>query len=331
MNTVLVTGAAGFVGSHVCKRLHDDGWRVIAIDNMQKTYDPKVKVMRLLDLSSHCQSHPERFVFEQVSILRQTRVEELIAIYAVETVVHLAAVAGVRDSLENPRLFIDTNVHGFQSILSSIRKLEVKMIYASSSSVYGGVAGGQQDESLQCSQPKSLYAATKLMNESQAYAHHVAYGGSFVGLRFFSVYGPWGRPDMVLWKWAEAIRVGKPITVYNNGGMTRDWTYIDDVVEAIAMCLNPEQPDLVPQVYNVGGGEPILLNDAIMLIEDFYKTIAYREYEPMQRCDVIASDADWGRLHEATEWMPRVQFRTGLVKFLTWLEKHFQKEEESCS
>ncbi|GGC88532.1 NAD-dependent epimerase [Thalassobacillus devorans] len=330
---ILVTGAAGFIGSHVSKLLLSKGQTVIGIDNLNDYYSVKLKKDRLKFLNS------SNFKFEQIDRVDRDAIAKLFKKYKPSIVIDLAAQAGVRYSLENPYAYINSNIVGFINILEACRKHQVEhLIYASSSSVYG--ANKKMPFSVEDSvdHPVSLYAATKKANELMAHTYSHLYGLPTTGLRFFTVYGPWGRPDMALFRFTRAILEGKPIEVYNNGNMLRDFTYIDDIVEGIIRlidkkpCPDPEWEEKAPhpgrsnapyKVYNIGNNQPIKLLDFITAIENKLGLKADKKFMPMQDGDVPATYADVEDLIRDVGYKPNTPIEVGVGKFIDWYKSYY--------
>uniref|UniRef100_C5D950 NAD-dependent epimerase/dehydratase n=1 Tax=Geobacillus sp. (strain WCH70) TaxID=471223 RepID=C5D950_GEOSW len=325
---ILVTGAAGFIGSHLSKRLLNEGYEVIGIDNINDYYDPKLKWDRLEWIK-----HP-KFKFEKVSLEDRERINNIFIQYKPAIVVNLAAQAGVRYSLVNPHAYIDSNIVGFMNILEACRHYNVgHLIYASSSSVYGANTKMPFSVHDNVDHPVSLYAATKKANELMAHTYSHLYGLPTTGLRFFTVYGPWGRPDMALFLFTKAIINGEPIKVFNNGNMMRDFTYIDDIVESIYRLIqkkpkpNPnwdgKNPDpgtsYAPyRVYNIGNSNPVNLMDFITAIEEKLGIEAKKEFLPLQAGDVPATYADVDDLYNEINFRPQTSIKEGVSKFIDW-------------
>jgi UDP-glucuronate 4-epimerase len=327
---ILVTGAAGFIGYHVAARLLGAGAKVLGLDNLNTYYDVSLKQGRLKRLGAN----PE-FTFSELDLAQHDMVLALFAEFQPDMVVHLAAQAGVRHSLSAPRAFTSANVDGFLGILEACRAHPVAhLVYASSSSVYGSGTTPPFREASQADQPVSLYAATKRANELMAYSYAHLFGIPASGLRFFTVYGPWGRPDMAYYSFTRAISEGLPIDVYNHGRMRRDFTYIDDVTEAIAkllpiapakamMSLGADATDTVPHlIYNVGNNAPIELGRFINVIEAAVGRQAELRYLPMQPGDVIETSADVSRLTAVTGYRPSTSIETGIGRFVAWYREH---------
>jgi UDP-glucuronate 4-epimerase len=325
---ILVTGAAGFIGSHLSKRLLNEGYEVIGIDNVNDYYDPKLKLDRLEWIK-----HPN-FRFEKVSLEDRERINDIFSEYRPKTVVNLAAQAGVRYSLVNPHAYIDSNIVGFMNILEACRHHKVEhLIYASSSSVYGANTKMPFSVHDNVDHPVSLYAATKKANELMAHTYSHLYGLPTTGLRFFTVYGPWGRPDMALFLFTKAILNREPIKVFNNGNMMRDFTYIDDIVESIYRLIqkkpepNPNWDGKNPnpgtsyapyRVYNIGNSNPVNLMDFITAIEEKLGIEAKKEFLPLQAGDVPATYADVEDLYNEINFRPQTSIKEGVSKFIDW-------------
>jgi len=332
---VLVTGAAGFIGYSVCGLLLRRGDAVHGIDNLNAYYDVRLKEARL----SRLKASP-RFTFTKVDVAARDRIAELFASNRYDAVVHLAAQAGVRYSIENPYAYIDANLVGFLNVLEGARAQGVKhFVYASSSSVYGGNAKLPFSEHDNVDHPLSLYAATKKANELIAHSYAHIHGLSCTGLRFFTVYGPWGRPDMALFLFTRGIIEGKPIPVFNRGDMVRDFTYVDDIVEGVVRVLDkPAQPDpawraeapdpatsKAPyRVYNIGNNRPVKLLRYIELIEECLGKKARLDLQPMQKGDVPASIADISELEATVGYRPGTPVEVGVPKFIDWYRTYYK-------
>ena len=327
--TVLVTGAAGFIGMHVADRLLQGGHRVIGIDNLNAYYDPALKQARLHELTRH-----EGFTFQRCDVADRPTISQLFSEYPITHVVHLAAQAGVRYSLENPHAYVDANLVGFVNILEACRHNGIAhLVYASSSSVYGGNTRMPFAEGDNVDHPISLYAATKKANELMAHTYSHLYGLPTTGLRFFTVYGPWGRPDMALFIFTKAILEGRPIPLYNEGHMKRDFTYIDDVAEAVVRCVfkpatadpafDSDTPDPAVssapyRIFNIGNHTPVELAHFVSLIEQATGHKAERRLEPMQPGDVPATYADVSRLKAWIGFEPSIPIEEGIPRFVAW-------------
>jgi UDP-glucuronate 4-epimerase len=333
---VLVTGVAGFIGMHVAERLLQRGDEVVGLDNLNDYYDPKLKLDRLARLEPH-----ERFRFVKMDVADRGGIEKLFAEEKFDRVVHLAAQAGVRYSLINPHAYIESNIVGFMNILEGCRHNTVEhLVYASSSSVYGGNEKMPFSEQDPVDHPVSLYAATKKSNELMAHTYSHLYGIPTTGLRFFTVYGPWGRPDMALFLFTKAIIEGRPIDVFNYGKMQRDFTYIDDIVEGVIRTLDrPAEPDPAfdacqpnpgsghapYRVFNIGNDGPVELMDFIGALESALGAKAEKNLLPIQPGDVPATWADVSALTEWTGHEPGTSATVGVQRFVDWYRAYFAK------
>lgn len=327
MARVLVTGAAGFIGMHTAQRLLDRGDSVVGIDNLNDYYPVQLKHDRLAQLSGHPEFH-----FELLALEDRAGLERLFRDRSFDRVIHLAAQAGVRYSLTNPHVYADSNLTGFVNLLECCRHQRVEhLTYASSSSVYGAnkkVPFAVEDR---VDHPVSLYAATKRANELMAHTYSHLFGLPTTGLRFFTVYGPWGRPDMAIWLFTEAILGGRPIDVFNFGRMRRDFTYIDDIVEGVIRTsdtLPVPRPDAgdstgssptAPwRLYNIGNNQPVELLRLIEVLEDTLGCRAEKRLLPMQPGDVEATWADIDDLQREVGFAPRTPIETGVQRFVDW-------------
>lgn len=316
--TIVVTGAAGFIGAHLCTALVQQGKEVVGIDNLNPYYTPDLKRARLAQLSDH-----RAFTFHELDICDIAQLDEL-GVRDIKTVVHLAAQAGVRYSIDNPRAYIQSNLVGHAEVLEYCRQSEGldHLIYASSSSVYGGNMKIPFSESDSVDRPVSLYAATKKADELMSHAYAHLYGIPQTGLRFFTVYGPWGRPDMAYWSFTEAILKGEPIRIFNKGDMRRDFTYIDDVVGGMLNIIE-QGPKLVEtgapaRVYNIGNNTPVPLMEMIEVLEQALGLQAQKEFVPMQMGDVKQTYADIDALQRDYGFAPATPIATGLPRFVEW-------------
>lgn len=312
---ILLTGAAGFIGAAVWQRLIEAHHVVVGIDNLNAYYDPTLKRDRLANISPS----PD---FRQMDIADSDAITALMASEKFDIVIHLAAQAGVRYSLENPHAYISSNIVGFLNIIEGCRLNGVKhLIYASSSSVYGQTPEVPFREDSQTDKPASLYAATKKSNELIAHSYHHIYGLNVTGLRFFTVYGPWGRPDMAPFLFADAIITGQPIKVFNGGDMQRDFTYIDDVVEAVIRITNA--PGKGYRIYNIGNSSPVNLNDFISEIERATERKAVKEMLPMQPGDVVQTFADTTAIERDFGFKPSTPLHQGITETINWFKNYY--------
>jgi UDP-glucuronate 4-epimerase len=315
--TVLVTGAAGFIGCAVSLLLLARGDDVLGIDDLNAYYDPSLKQARLARLEAH-----ENFTFYQGDIAEPEMFATAAAGRRISRVVHLAAQAGVRHSLKDPRAYVRSNVAGHLEMLEFCRHAGTieHLVYASSSSVYGGNTKVPFSEDDRVDRPASLYAATKRADELMSHSYAHLYGIAQTGLRYFTVYGPWGRPDMAYWMFTKAILEGSPIKVFNHGDMQRDFTYIDDIVEGTLNVLDSTIDGIEPphRVYNIGNSRPEQLETFIELLETLLGRKAVRQYEPMAPGDVTCTYADTSRLRHDFGYVPTVPLADGLKEFTTW-------------
>ena len=333
MRTV-VTGAAGFIGSFVAKRLLERGDAVLGIDNLSDYYDPQLKRARLERLTPH-----QGFAFAQIDVADQGAVDDALRDHRPQHIVHLAAQAGVRHSIANPRAYVDANVAGFLSILEAARAWRVEhLVYASSSAVYGGNETLPFAVSDNVDRPLSMYAATKKCNELMAHAYSHLHGLPTTGLRFFTVYGPWGRPDMALFVFARKILADEPIDLFNHGRHRRDFTYIDDIVEGILRVLaRPPGPSTggdtsAPyRIYNIGRGEPVELLRFVELIEKNLGRRARRNPLPLQPGDVPDSHADVAPLAADFDFRPQTPVAVGVARFVAWYRDYYAAGKQAGS
>lgn len=332
---VLVTGAAGFIGMHTAERLLARGDEVVGLDNLNDYYDPSLKRARLERLAPHA-----GFRFVELDVADRAGMEALFAAEGFDRVVHLAAQAGVRYSLKNPHAYVDSNLVGFLNVLEGCRHNAVAhLAYASSSSVYGGNTKMPFGESDSVNHPVSLYAATKKANELMAHTYSHLYGLPTTGLRFFTVYGPWGRPDMAMFLFTAAILEGRPIDVFNFGKMKRDFTYIDDIVTGVVATLDripqpdpafdsdtpdPGRSDAPFRVFNIGNHDPVELMEFIAAIEKALGLTAEKNFLPLQDGDVLATYADTRALNEWTGFAPLTSVEDGVARFVEWYRGYYK-------
>lgn len=332
---ILVTGAAGFIGSTLALRLLARGDRVVGIDNLNDYYDVSLKQARLARLRTHA-----GFEFEKIDIVDRERIARLFAERRFDAVMHLAAQAGVRYSIENPGAYIDANLVGFGNVIEGARRSNAgHFVFASSSSVYGANARLPFAEDDNIDHPVSLYAATKKANELIAHSYAHLYRLPCTGLRFFTVYGPWGRPDMALFKFTRGILAGEAIPVFNRGEMVRDFTYVDDIVEGVSRVIDqPAQPDpswsaLAPRpsssdapyrIYNIGNNQPVKLMRYIEVLEQCLGRKAKLDLLPLQAGDVPATIADVSRLEAAVGFKPGTPVETGIARFVEWYRGYYK-------
>jgi len=326
---ILLTGAAGFIGMHVCQRLLSRGDKIIGIDNLNDYYDVSLKEARLAKLSQH-----PNFNFACIDIANRIDVAKIFEQQRPECVVNLAAQAGVRYSLTNPHAYVDSNLIGFVNILEGCRYAKVKhLVYASSSSVYGGNTKVPFSEVDSVDQPVSLYAATKKANELMAHSYSHLYNIPATGLRFFTVYGPWGRPDMAYFGFTQAILEGRPIDVFNHGQLQRDFTYIDDIVEGVVRVLDKPASlglGVAHNIFNIGNHEPIALLDFIETLEKVLDRKAIKNFLPMQSGEMQSTHADTSKLEEWVGFSPNTSLQLGVEKFVTWYHSTYKRNNQGA-
>ncbi|MBX9839370.1 NAD-dependent epimerase/dehydratase family protein [Silvanigrella sp.] len=335
MKTVLVTGAAGFIGYHTSIKLLDLGYNVIGIDNINDYYDVNLKKNRLLEIQKN--KNISNFKFELCDISEKSNLEKVFNLNKdIKIVINLAAQAGVRYSLINPNAYIKSNLEGFINILECCKNFSIEhLIYASSSSVYGNNQKLPFSEEDSVDNPISLYAASKKSNELMAHSYSHIYSLPTTGLRFFTVYGPWGRPDMAMYLFADAIAHNKPLKLFNNGEMLRDFTFIDDVIESITRLCEYHSPNNsnsknekllsssnLYSIFNIGNHTPILVKNIVHKIESFFDKKAIIIDEPIQQGDVPATYANVDKLFKAVKFQPSTSIDTGLHQFLSWFVKY---------
>ncbi len=314
---IVVTGAAGFIGFHLAHTLLEKGWRVVGIDSITDYYDPRIKQKRLAILKKY-----PKFRFYRTNIAKYSALETILRKEKPDEIVHLAAQAGVRYSLSNPWAYVESNELGTLNIFEAAKRLELpRVLYASSSSVYGLNEASPMKETDRTDTQISVYAATKKANEAMAHSYHHLYGTEMIGLRFFTVYGIWGRPDLALFKFVKNILAGKPIDVYNRGKMKRSFTHISDVVAGITALLE-RTPRHRNEVYNLGGAEAMPLLDFITLIEAELGKKAKKHLMPMQAGDVKETVADCSKAHRDVGFAPKTSMQKGVAEFVAWFREN---------
>ena len=330
MVKILVTGAAGFIGFHLSQKLLDLGYQVLGIDNLNDYYDVALKQARLSQLVDH-----PNFEFQKLELSNPSTTAAIFKSFNPEIVVHLAAQAGVRYSLQNPHAYVDSNLVAFVNILEGCRHHQIKhLVYASSSSVYGSNTKVPFSVDDPVNTPVSFYAATKRANELMAYSYSHLYQIPITGLRFFTVYGPWGRPDMAYFSFTRNILARQTIDIFNNGNMRRDFTYIDDIIEGIIRVIaKPPQPELqsnpsnipVPphRIYNIGNNQPVKLLHFLKVLENCLGIKAEKRFLPMQPGDVIETYADIDDLMRDTGFKPETSIEIGLSRFVDWYRDYY--------
>ena len=319
MDKILITGSAGFIGMHLCESLLKDGHEVLGIDSINNYYEKSLKEARLSILSKY-----NNFSFSKQDISIQKDISKIFSKFKPEKVINLAGQAGVRYSLQNPNAYIKANINGFMNILECSRINDVqRLVYASSSSVYGGnkkIPFGVHD---QTDDPISIYAVTKKTNEQMAKAYSHLHKLCTIGLRFFTVYGPWGRPDMAMYIFTQKILEGKPVHLFNHGNMFRDYTYIDDIVDGIKSALSA---NYFCDVFNLGNSKSEGLSDIIKLIEASLGKKAHIEYSDIQPGEVVRTCADINYSKEKLNYEPKVSINEGIPKFVDWFMSYYSKE-----
>lgn len=322
MARLIVTGAAGFIGSHVSRVLLERGDEIVGVDSMNPYYSVRLKESRLELLQAR-----SRFIFRRIDLADRYAAERLFDDVKPEGVIHLAAQPGVRYSLENPHAYVDANVTGFLNVLEGCRRHPVAhLVYASSSSVYGGNTKVPFSVTDNVDHPVSLYAATKKANELMAHTYSHLFGIPVTGLRFFTVYGPWGRPDMAPMLFTKAILEGRPIQVFNYGNMSRDFTYVDDIVEGVLRIYErpPVGPGVRATVYNIGNSAPVDLMRFITILEQLLGKSAEKQMLPMQPGDVPATYADVHDLERDVGFRPQVSLEEGLRRLVQWYKEFYR-------
>jgi UDP-glucuronate 4-epimerase len=331
---ILITGTAGFIGYHLVSKLLLEGHEILGIDSINKYYDTKLKRDRLKQLGirttklNYNEVNPSikflNFKFIKVDLVDEKSIYNIFRDGKFDLVCHLAAQAGVRHSIENPRVYIESNLIGFFNIIENCRIFKIKhLVYASSSSVYGNSSNKIFSENDSVDNPISLYAATKKCNELIAHTYSHIFGMNTTGLRFFTVYGPWGRPDMAYFTFVKNILTGQPINVYAKGEIKRDFTYIDDVIQGILKIIKGHNKSTY-NIYNIGRGNPISVNDFIRTIEISLGRKAIVNYKPMQPGDVELTYADTTQITEDHDYSPRIDLEDGIERFILWYKKYFK-------
>ena len=340
---ILVTGAAGFIGFHLCQRLLKDNFTVIGLDNINSYYDVNLKNSRLNELNKKSFTENGQWLFYKKNLEDESSIKKIFHKYRPTIVINLAAQAGVRYSIENPKAYIDSNIVGFTNILECARHFQTKhLIYASSSSVYGGNKNLPFSENHEVNHPISLYAATKRSNELMAHTYSHLYNLPTTGLRFFTVYGPWGRPDMAYYIFTSKILKGESIKIFNGGKMYRDFTYIDDIIEGITSLIKKppkKNPSLLGtnnsastswspyKIFNIGNSSPINLMDFVQTIEEYLGIEAKKDFMPIQPGDVEATSANINLLKDWTGFKPRTNLKNGVRKFIEWYLEYYNLEK----
>ena len=333
--TVLITGAAGFIGSFLVKRFLKSGYKVIGIDNINSYYDKNLKLKRLKNIKEYAIKNNFNWLFYKSNIEDKNYMRQIFLDNKPQIVVNLAAQAGVRYSIVNPYSYVESNLLGFSNILDLCQTHDVKhLVYASSSSVYGANKEFPFSEEQKVDTPLSFYAATKISNEMMAHAYSNIYNLPITGLRFFTVYGPWGRPDMAPMIFADKILQKKPITVFNHGNMSRDFTFISDIIEGTYLCClkvptpNDDyklgKPSIPHRIFNIGNGNPVKLLDFVELLEEALSIKATKVFENIQPGDVESTYASTQNLEDWIGYRPSVTIKEGVNKFANWYLDYYQ-------
>ena len=319
---ILITGCAGFIGFHLSKKLSILDCNIIGLDNLNNYYSLELKQSRLKILNSF-----SNFSFIKIDLCNIVDLRKIFKKNNIDFIVHLAAQAGVRYSLENPQAYIDSNITAFVNILEICKEFKKNIIYASSSSVYGDSNNFPLSESEVCNKPLSLYGSTKLFNELTAYNYSHLYNINSIGLRFFTVYGPWGRPDMALYKFTDNILQDKSIDVYNKGKHSRSFTYIDDIINAIVLLLKKYsiQSDSYYEILNIGGSESVELSRFIKIIEKKLKKQANMNFLPKQLGDVKKTESNCKKISSLVEYKPKISIEDGISHFIDWYLDYYNK------
>ena len=340
MKNILVTGAAGFIGFHISKRLIENKINVIGIDNLNEYYDPQLKRKRLIQLKTKSRECGNNFIIYKTSIENSKSLKNIFEKYKPDIVINLAAQAGVRYSLKNPRSYINSNIVGFGNILENCKDYDVKhLIFASSSSVYGGNNQFPYKEDQNVDHPISIYAVSKRSNELMAHSYSHLYSLHCTGLRFFTVYGPWGRPDMALYKFTDSILKNKEIHIFNKGIMQRDFTYIDDITESIYRLIDkppnknnsyemsqkdPSSSWCPYSIFNIGNSSSIKLLDFISILEEELNVKAQKIFDEMQSGDVLSTYSDCSKLEKWINFKPKTTLSKGIKEFIKWYKEYYK-------
>jgi len=327
MEKILVTGAAGFIGYHMSKLLIEQGYQVVGIDNLNSYYSVSLKEARLHQLDQLNPSLQGRFRFECIDITDEKKLNSLFEQEKFTKVIHLAAQAGVRYSIQKPQAYISTNINGFFNVMEACRVFGIQhLYYASSSSIYGNQTKVPYSENDQVDHPISMYAATKKTNELMAHTYSHLHGLNTTGLRFFTVYGPWGRPDMAPMLFLKALLAEKPIQVFNNGDLQRDFTYVEDIANAILRLVEKDNKALNAnyRLFNIGNAQPIVLEEFIRLLEEITGKKFIRQNKPMQPGDVYRTHADVHALEAHIGSIGHTSLEVGLRHFVDWYTKYYQ-------
>jgi UDP-glucuronate 4-epimerase len=310
---ILITGGAGFIGTNLTKTLLEQGESIFSIDNLNNYYSPDIKEKNIEQFKDN-----PNYTFQKLDIKDQEALEQIFKNNKFDAVIHLAARAGVRASIENPSKYIQTNIQGTLNLLECLKETpNTKLIFASSSSVYGNITEVPFKEDMNITAPVSPYAATKLSTEAICYTYHHLYKINMAGLRFFTVYGSHNRPDMAHYKFTQAILEGKPITKYGDGNTSRDYTYVDNIVEGIIACINA---NLNFEIFNLGNNTPITLNQMISTLEETLNKKAIIEEKPIPQGDVMHTYADISKAKRLLNWEPKTPYREGVQKLVNWFQ-----------
>ena len=319
--TILITGSAGFIGYHVSKKILDKNIRVIGIDNINNYYDINLKKNRIKDLKKN-----KKFSFYKVDLSNYKKLDNIVKNKKIKIIIHLAAQAGVRYSIANPRTYFKSNLEGFFNILEISRHNNIKhLIYASTSSVYGDSKKFPLSEKNRTDQPLSFYAATKKSNEVMAHSYSYIYKLSCTGVRFFTVYGPFGRPDMALFKFTKHILNNQPIDLYNKGNHFRDFTYVDDIVDGIYSLIKKQSKKSIPyEIFNIGNGTPKKLLDYLKHIEKNLNKISKINKLPLQVGDIVKTHSNINKLKKYTGYKPKTNIKIGISRFIEWYKDYYR-------